>query len=331
MFAVYCEKPNDAEPLQALEIGERPEPEVPEGWARVRVSHASLNRHDVFTLRGITGQDTPIPFPMILGNDAVGFLDDGTQVVVYPLITGEDRAEDETLTPGWHVLSEKVQGAFADYVVAPRRNVLPLPEGLSPLAASALGTAWLTAYRMLCVKSGLRPGQTMLVQGATGGVSTALIQLGCAAGMEVWVSSRSEKGREFARDLGASRVFAPGEVPSRRAGAVFDSVGTSTWEESLAAVRRGGTVVVMGVTTGRMAQLDLLPLIVDQLVIKGSIMGTRAEMLDLMNLIVNSGIAPRIAMTLPMERAREGFEAMCQGRLGGKIIFTRQAAGGSVR
>ncbi|WP_428565131.1 MAG: hypothetical protein ACP59X_03575 [Solidesulfovibrio sp. DCME] len=71
MFAVYCEKPNEAEPLRALEVGQRPEPEIPEGWVRVRVTHASLNRHDIFTLRGITGQDTPIPFPMILGNDAV--------------------------------------------------------------------------------------------------------------------------------------------------------------------------------------------------------------------------------------------------------------------
>ncbi|WP_029457178.1 zinc-binding dehydrogenase [Solidesulfovibrio alcoholivorans] len=323
MFAVYCEKPNDAEPLQALEVGERPEPEVPEGWVRVRVTHASLNRHDIFTLRGITGQDTPIPFPMILGNDAVGRLDDGTEVVLYPLITNADRAGDETLDPGWHVLSEKVQGTFADYVVVPHRNALALPKGLPPLAASVLGTAWLTAYRMLCVKSGLRPGQAMLVQGTTGGVSTALIQMGCAAGMEVWASSRSEEGRELARRLGACQVFAPGEVLPRRVEAVFDSVGTVTWEHSLASVRRGGTVITMGVTTGRMVQLDLLPVIVNQLTIKGSIMGTREEMLDLMNFVVRHGIAPQIAQVLPMERAREGFAAMCAGRLGGKIVLTR--------
>ena len=323
MFAVYCEKPNDADPLSALRVGERPAPDVPEGWVRVRVSHASLNRHDIFTLRGITGQDTPIPFPMILGNDAAGCLDDGTGVVLYPLITDADRADDETLDPAWHVLSEKVQGTLADFVTVPRRNVLALPAGFSPLYASVLGTAWLTAYRMLFVKSGLRPGQTMLVQGATGGVSTALIQMGCAAGMEVWATSRGRDGTELASRLGAYRVFASGTPLPNRVDAVFDSVGAATWDHSLASVKRGGTVVTMGVTTWKTVHLDLLPVIMNQLVIKGSIMGTRSEMLDMIQFVVRHGIIPQIGQVMPMEQAREGFEAMCTGRQQGKIVLTR--------
>jgi NADPH:quinone reductase-like Zn-dependent oxidoreductase len=323
MFAVYCEKPDNENPLAALEVGERPEPETPEGWVRVRITHASLNRHDIFTLRGVTGQDTPIPFPMILGNDASGVLDDGTPVAIYPLITGSDRTGDETLDPHWHVLSEKVQGTFADHVVVPRRNALPLPDELSPLHASVLGTAWLTAYRMLVTCSGLRPGQVMLVQGASGGVSTALIQLGRAAGMEVWVTSRTAQGLDLAARLGAHRGFLSGETLPRKVDAVFDSVGESTWTHSVGSVRRGGVVVTMGVTTGRHVTTDLLPVIVNQLTIRGTIMGTLDEMRDLMRLVVDAGVVPEIGSVLPMERAKEGFRDMIEGRMQGKTVFTR--------
>ncbi|OIQ49114.1 Alcohol dehydrogenase [Pseudodesulfovibrio hydrargyri] len=323
MFAVYCEKPDNENPLAALVVGERPEPVVPDGWVRVRVTHASLNRHDIFTLRGITGQDTPIPFPMILGNDASGVLDDGTPVVLYPLITGPDRAGDETLDLGWHVLSEKAQGTFADHVVVPRRNALPLPDGLSPLHASVMGTAWLTAYRMLATKSGLRLGQTMLVQGATGGVSTALIQLGRASGMEVWATSRDARGLDLATGLGAHRGFLSGEPLPRKADAVFDSVGKATWAHSLASVKRGGTVVAMGMTTGRRVEMDLLPVIVNQLTVAGTIMGTLEEMRDLLGLVVGASIVPQIGDVLPMERAGEGVRTMVEGRTRGKIVFTR--------
>ncbi|MGE4421952.1 MAG: zinc-binding alcohol dehydrogenase family protein [Pseudodesulfovibrio sp.] len=323
MFAVYCEKPDNENPLAALVVGERPEPVVPDGWVRVRVTHASLNRHDIFTLRGITGQDTPIPFPMILGNDASGVLDDGTPVVIYPLITGPDRTGDETLDPGWHVLSEKAQGTFADYVVVPRRNALPLPGGLSPLHASVMGTAWLTAYRMLVTKSGLRPGQTMLVQGATGGVSTALIQLGRASGMEVWATSRDARGLDLATGLGAHRGFLSGETLPRKVDAVFDSVGKATWAHSFSSVKRGGTVVTMGMTTGRRVEVDLLPVIVNQLTVAGTIMGTLEEMRDLLGLVVGASIVPAIGDVLPMERAEEGVRAMVEGRTSGKIVFTR--------
>jgi NADPH:quinone reductase-like Zn-dependent oxidoreductase len=114
---------------------------------------------------------------------------------------------DETLDPGWHIPSEFIHGTFADYAVVPKRNAVPLPAGLSPLSASVLGTAWLTAYRALFTRSGLRAGDTVLIQGATGGMATALIQLGRAAGFEVWATSRTEGGRTRATALGAHRTF----------------------------------------------------------------------------------------------------------------------------
>src|ERR1700730_10453301 len=207
MFAVYCETPNLDDPLAALIVGNRPEPRIPEGWVRVKVSHASLNRHDIFTLRGITAHPEGIAFPMILGNDAAGTLDDGTSVVIYPVLGSDDWRDDETLDPHWHIFSEFAQGTLADYVAVPKRNAIPLAEGISALHGSVLGTAWLTAYRALFTKSNLKPGETLLVQGASGGMSTALIQLGRAAGFEIWATSRTAASRALAERLGAHRPF----------------------------------------------------------------------------------------------------------------------------
>src|SRR5437016_13124912 len=211
MFAVYATHAATHDPLSALKLGERPEPDVPEGWVRVRVSHASLNCHDLFTLLGMSGHPEGITYPIILGNDAAGTLDDGTPVIIYPMMGSNDWRGDETLDPGWHIPSEFVAGTFADYTAVPKRNQIPLPANLSPLHASVLGTAWLTAYRALFTKSGLRAGETVLIQDATGGMATALIQLGRAAGFEVWVTSRSEEGRAQAKALGAHQRFPSNE------------------------------------------------------------------------------------------------------------------------
>src|ERR1700746_1640979 len=282
MFAVYATHADRDNPLAALKIGDRPEPRVPDGWVRVKITHASLNRHDLFTLRGITAHPEGIAYPMILGNDAAGALDDGTPVVISPMMGSADWRGDETLDPDWHIPSEFIPGTFADYAVVPKRNAIPLPSNLSPLHVSVLGTAWLTAYRALFTKSGLRGGETVLVQGATGGMATALIQLGRAAGFEVWVTSRSEEGRTRARALGAHESFPPNEALPRKVRAVIDSVGLDSWAHSLSALARGGTLVTVGGTTGFEVPLNLLPVVVDQLTITGSIMGTLTDMEDMM-------------------------------------------------
>src|SRR5262245_23228838 len=323
MLAVYATHAATDDPLSALEVGQQPEPNVPEGWVRVKVSHASLNRHDVFTLRGISGHPEGITYPIILGNDAAGTLDDGTPVVIYPVMGGDDWRGDETLDPKWHIPSEFIHGTLAAYAVVPKRNAVPLPQHLSLLHASVLGTAWLTAYRALFTKSGLKGGEPVLVQGATGGMATALIQLGRAAGFEVWVTSRSEEGRARARALGAHQSFPPHEALPRKVQAVIDSVGLDTWAHSLSSLARGGTLVTVGGTTGFDVPLNLLPVVADQLTITGSIMGTLKDMEDMMRLIVRAGIEPEIGAVLPMERAEEGFCTMWEGRTHGKTVFTR--------
>jgi NADPH:quinone reductase-like Zn-dependent oxidoreductase len=260
---------------------------------------------------------------MILGNDGAGTLDDGTPVVIYPVMGSDDWRDDETLDPRWHILSERVPGTFADYVAVPKRNAIPLPSGISALDASVLGTAWLTAYRALFTKSNLKPGETMLVQGASGGMSTALIQLGHAAGFEVWATSRSPKGRELAENLGAHRTFSANETLPRKVPTVIDNIGPASWEHSMASVARGGTVVMTGLTTGPEVKLSLLPMLGDQITVCGSIMGTLQDMKCMISFMVGTGIKPEIAQVLPMERAKEAFRAMWEGNTNGKTVFTR--------
>ena len=186
-----------------------------------------------------------------------------------------------------------------------------------------LGTAWLTAYRALFTKSALKPGETLLVQGASGGMSTALIQLGCAAGFEVWATSRSAAGRKLAEKLGANRTFDANETLPRKIQAVIDNVGPASWQHSMASVARGGTLVVTGGTTGLEVQLSLLPMLSEQITVCGSIMGTLHDMRNMISFIVGAGIKPEIGQVLPMERATEAFRSMWKAETYGKTVFTR--------
>lgn len=255
---------------------------------------------------------------MILGNDDAGLLDDGTPVVIYPIM-GTDRWKDnETIDPHWHVLSELVPGTMADYVAVPKRNAVPIPKGLSAIHASLLGTAWLTAYRALFTKSRLMPGQTLLVQGASGGMSTALIQMGRAADFEVCVTTRNTDGAAIAERLGANRIFRHGDPLPRRADAIVDNIGAGTWADSLKAVKRGGVLVINGITTGHATETDLLRIFVEQIDIRGTIMGTLEEMNAMMQFVIRNDIVPQVGAVVPMTEAREAIRDMVEGRTGGR-------------
>ncbi|HEY2696747.1 MAG TPA: zinc-binding dehydrogenase [Pseudonocardiaceae bacterium] len=320
MFAVYADRPSPDDPLAALVVGERPEPVVPEGWVTVRVKAASLNMHDLWTLRGVGIK--PDQFPMILGCDGAGELEDGTEVVLHSVITSPGWVGDETLDPKRTLLTEKHQGTFADLVTVPTHNVLPKPAGLSFAEAACMGTAWLTAYRMLFVKSGLRPGQTMLVQGASGGVSTALIALGKAAGLRVWVTGRTEEKRAVATELGADAVFESGARLPERVDGVFETVGKATWSHSMKSLKPGGIVVISGATSGDATAAELQRLFFLQLRVVGSTMGTRDELSDLLAFCAQADIHPRIGSTIPLTEAEIGLRAMLDGNTDGKIAFT---------
>lgn len=322
MLAAFTTRTNAEDPLSALEVGERPAPEVPEGWARVRVKAAGLNHHDLWSLRGVGLPDERLP--MILGCDAAGVDDDGNEVVVHSVIQDPAWQGDETLDPKRSLLSEVHQGTLADEVVVPRRNLVPKPAGLSWEEAACLPTAWLTAYRMLFTQGQVTPGQTILVQGAGGGVATALIALAKAAGVRVWATSRHENKRTRAVELGADQAFESGARLPERVDAVMETVGAATWSHSVKSLKPGGAIVICGATTGaapKNAELNRIFFL--QLRVLGSTMGTRAELTRLVGFLLTSGLRPQIDSVLPLERAREGFEKMASGDLVGKVVFTR--------
>lgn len=320
MLAAYAARIDPDNPLSGLEIGDRPAPEPPDGWAVVTVRAASLNHHDLWSLRGVGLPADRLP--MILGCDAAGLDEDGNEVVVHAVISDPAWRGDETFDPKRSLLSERFQGALAERVAVPRANLVPKPSGLSFEEAACLPTAWLTAYRMLFTRGGVVPGQTVLVQGAGGGVATALIVLAKAAGVRVWATSRSEEKRARAVELGADQAFEPGARLPARVDAVMETVGKATWSHSAKSLKPGGVIVASGATSGEPSAAELTRIFFLQLSVVGSTMGTRDELERLIAFCATTGVRPVIDATMPLADARAGFEAMAAGDLVGKIVFT---------
>ncbi|MGH8826940.1 MAG: zinc-binding dehydrogenase, partial [Jiangellaceae bacterium] len=176
--------------------------------------------------------------------------------------------------------------------------------------------------RMLFTQAKVSPGQTVLVQGAGGGVATALIALGSAAGARVWVTSRNPEKAARALDLGAEQAFSAGERLPDRVDAVMETVGAATWQHSVRSLRPGGALVVSGATSGRTADTELARVFFLQLRILGSTMGTRAELARLLAFCERSGVRPVIDRVVPLADARDAFAAMQQGDVFGKIVLT---------
>ncbi|MGH3478367.1 MAG: zinc-binding dehydrogenase [Nocardioidaceae bacterium] len=322
MFAVYAQGFSMEDPLSGLVVGERPDPVAPDGWTTVTVKAASLNHHDIWSLKGVGLREEALP--MILGCDAAGYDEDGNEVVVHAVVSDPSWTGDETLDPRRSLLSERHQGTFADKVVVPKGNVVPKPKSLSFEEAACLPTAWLTAYRMLFTQGGLKPGDSVLVQGAGGGVATALIALARAGGLRVYATSRDEGKRKRALELGAHDVFESNARLPERVDAVMETVGKATWSHSVKSLRPGGTLVISGATSGpNPDNAELTRVFFLQLRVIGSTMGTRLELGSLVNLLDVSGVRPVIDQVMPMDDAREGFAAMAKGDVFGKVVFTR--------
>jgi NADPH:quinone reductase-like Zn-dependent oxidoreductase len=320
MLAATCTSQSSDDPLSGLTVAEVPDPSVPDGWVRVTVRAAALNHHDLWSLKGVGLSADQLP--MVLGCDAAGTLDDGTEVVVHAVVASPDWTGDETLDPRRTLLSEKHQGTLAEQVVVPRRNVLPKPAELSWEEAACLPTAWLTAYRMLFTNGALSPGQTVLVQGAGGGVATAAIALARHAGYRVWATSRDEAKRRQALDLGAHEVFETGARLPAKVDAVLETVGKATWSHSMRALRPGGTLVVSGATTGPDPSADLNRLFFLQLRVVGSTMGTRDELRDLLAFCGSTGLRPVISDVRPLSDAAASFAKLAEGDVFGKLVLT---------
>jgi NADPH:quinone reductase-like Zn-dependent oxidoreductase len=319
MLAARAIAASPEDPLSALEVGEVNEPNVPEGWALVDVKATSLNHHDVWSLRGVGLPEERLP--MIIGCDAAGIDDKGNEVIVHAVIGDPDFPGGEIIDPRRTLLSELHPGTLAERVAVPRRNLVPKPPSLSFEEACCLPTAWLTAYRMLFDRSGLKPGQTVLVQGAGGGVASAAIELGRAAGFRVWATSREQRKLDFATECGAHAVFESGARLPEKVDVVLETVGKATWGHSLRALKPGGRIVVAGSTSGPDPSAELNRVFFKELEVVGSTMGTLEELGRLVSLVDLSGIRPRIDKVLPLAEVAEGLRSLAEGDVLGKIVI----------
>jgi NADPH:quinone reductase-like Zn-dependent oxidoreductase len=319
MRAAYVRSFDADDPASVVEVGERPEPEAPDGWLLVEVRAASLNHHDVWSARGVGLAESQLP--MILGCDAAGVDPDGREVVVHGVVNDPAWRGAEELDPKLALLSEGPQGTFAERVAVPAGNLIDKPPELSFEDAACLPTAWLTAYRMLFTKAQLRPGASVLVQGASGGLANALIRLGVAAGLRVWVTGRDEQKRAFAEALGAHATFEPGARLPERVDAVRDSFGPPTFKHSIRALRRGGTLVNAGATGGYVAEVELARLFRLNLNIVGTTMGTLEELGRLVRFCAEHELRPELDAVVGLDEVPAAVARMVAGDVRGKIVL----------
>jgi NADPH:quinone reductase-like Zn-dependent oxidoreductase len=303
-------------PLDALEVTDRPEPEPREHWTTVDVRAAGLNHHDLWSLRGVGL--TAEQLPMILGTDAAGVTPDGSEVVVHGVIGADGHGVGPRERRS--LLSERYPGTLAERVAVPTANLLPKPEGLSFAEAACLPTAWLTAYRMLFRAADLRPGDRVLVQGVGGGVATAAIVLGAAAGLEVVATSRDEAKRARALELGAAHAVAPGDRLPARVDAVVESVGQATWAHSVRSVRPGGTIVVCGATSGDAPPAELTRVFFTEIRVQGVTMGSREDLAALLRFCARTGVRPVVDSEVRLADVRTGLARLAAGEQTGKIV-----------
>ncbi len=311
---------------EVIEVIEEEDRAAQPGWTLVEVKAAALNRHDLWAISGVGV--SPDRFPLGLGSDLAGVTAGGREVLVHALVTPDaPGGSGELLDPGRIMLAEATTGACATHVAVPDRNLVDKPAELSFTAAACLPTAWLTAYSMLFRKAQIKPGQTILVQGAGGGVSTAAIALARAGGARVWVAGRSRERLAAAVRLGAHEVFDTGARLPERVDVVIETVGSATWAHSVRTVRPGGVVVVAGATTGGAVELDLSRIFLQHISILGSTMGTLDDLRLLARFCAAHGLVPPVDRVYPLAGARNAVARLESGAALGKVVIDPTAHG----
>lgn len=319
MLAAVAARIDPDDPLSALEVGDVPEPVARDGWTTIQVRAAALNHHDLWSLRGVGLSGDRLP--MVLGCDGAGVTEDGREVVVHAVIggpgapTGQAVAHDEPRS----LLTERYPGTLAERVSVPTTNLVDKPAALSWEHAACLPTAYLTAYRALFRSGRAQPGQRVLVQGAGGGFATAATILGAAAGLDVTVTSRDAAKRERALALGAAAAVETGaRIP--RVDLVLESVGAATWGHTMRSVKPGGTVVVVGATSGDPSPMEVSRLFFQEITVTGATMGSRDELAQLVAFVARTGIEPPVDSSYALKDARDAFARLASGHHFGKVV-----------
>jgi NADPH:quinone reductase-like Zn-dependent oxidoreductase len=330
---------------EALEWKELPTPEPGPGEVRVRVRACALNRLDLWVRDGVPGHRFPLP--LVPGSEVAGEVDAvgpgvedlelGSPTLVAPGVScgvcARCAAGEDVLCRRYGILGEHRDGGYAELLVVPRRNVLPLPRGLSFVAAAATPLVFLTAWHMLVARAKLARREDVLVHAAGSGVSSAAIQIARLLGARTIVATAgSDEKLARARELGATHtvnyrtadfVAATREATDGKGvEVVVDHVGGEVFERSLKAVAWAGRVVLCGATAGGEATVNLRAVFFKSLSILGSTMGTLAELHHLTGYFETGELVPVVDRTLPLERAREAQAVLEQREQFGKVVMT---------
>jgi zinc-binding alcohol dehydrogenase/oxidoreductase len=321
----------DASPGDYRE-GEIDDPPVGPGDVRVRPVASALNHMDLWVTKGLPKP----PVPHVPGCDVAGVVESvgegveqvavGDEVVVNPAVAPIGAVvrygNDSPLDKGFHILGEQVWGGHADLVTVPARNVVPRPAGRTWEECAAYPLATLTAWRMLR-RARVTAGDTVLVVGIGGGVSTAALALAIRLGAVVYATSRDEAKRARAVELGAVGAFDSNEDWSVRADVVVESVGPATWDRSVKALRPGGRLVVCGGTSGPKVELNLPRLFFKQIEIIGSTMGSYEEF-DQVTRLVDQGLPVQVDEVFARADYPKALERLRQGEQLGKVVLRHE-------
>ncbi len=328
---------------EVLRYEDFPTPEPGPDDVLIQVKAAALNRLDLFVREGWPG--LKLAYPHIPGADAAGVVTavgervqdvaPGDRVVVNPTISCGRcescvRGEDQ-LCVNFRLLGEHVRGTHAEYLAVPARNVVKIPDGFPFEQAAAAALVYVTAWHSLVTLGHVRPGETVLVVGAGGGVNTAYIQIAKLAGAIVYVVGSSAEKLERARALGADVLIDRSQEDWSRAvflktdkrgvDIVVDNVGQATWFSSIRALRKGGRMLVVGNTSGPKFELDIRYIFGKHLNIIGSSMGSRSDFATVMGLVFAGKLRPIVDMIMPLSEARAAHERMASHEHFGKIVL----------
>ncbi len=313
-----------SDPVRGLEVRDVEPPTAPKHWSVVNIHTASLNHHDVWSLKGVGLGDEQLP--MTLGTDAAGVDDQGRRVLVHAVIGADGHGVGPTERRS--ILSERYPGTLAEQVAVPTANLVPIPDGMPMDVAACLPTAWLTAYALLFRGAVLVPGQSVLIQGAGGGVSSAAIALAVACGLDVHVTSRDARKRARAQAMGAS-VWEPGARLPYRVDAVIETVGKATWAHSVRSVKPGGVIAIAGATTGDPDVAELTRVFFQEIRIQGVTMGSRQDLAALVDVVHRSQIPVPIDSHFSLAHTADAVSRFVRGEHFGKIVLDVAGSSGT--
>lgn len=320
------------------------EPEITDDQVLVDVRSAGLNHLDIWVRKG--GRSSKLTGPHILGSDASGVVVAignrvkdvrvGEEVVLNPGLSCGNcdycRQGEQSECVSFGILGLSRQGTFAERVAVPASNVATKPRHLDFNEAGAFVLAQLTAWRMLITRAQLKPGQKVLIHGIGGGVALGALQLTKLAGAEAIVTSSSNEKLDSASRIGADYTINYKSVDdvaqcvkdlTKGVGVdiIIDTVGSATWPIDFSTVRRGGKVVLCGVTSGSEAVTDLRALYWNQLTIMGSTMGSDEDFRQMINAVAAAELKPVIDSVQPLENVKDAMNKMETAGQFGKIVL----------